>query len=85
VSDIVAQIAIHWRVAQLVAIHASHHRDFFLLPELIAILDVAVAHRAFDVRVEVFLVAEVDKIWKPVNWLPGEQAIVGPELNQFLD
>jgi len=85
VSDIVAQIAIHRGVAQLVAIHASDHGYFFLLPKLIALLDVAVAHRTFDVRFEVFLVAEVNKIRKLVNWLPGDHAIVCPQLNQSLD
>jgi len=85
VSDIVAQIAIHRRVAQLVAIHASDHGFFLLLPKPIAVLDVAVAHGAVNVRVEVLLMTEIDKVRKFVNRLPGKQAVVGAKLNQLLD
>src|SRR5271157_171654 len=85
VPDVMTEVTVQWRLAQLVAIHAGDHGNFLLLPELIPVFYRTVAHRAFHAGTEVLLVAEVNKVRKLIHGSPRDKVVVPLNLGQSLD
>ena len=64
--DVMTQIAGNRSLSQYVAAHARDHGSLLLLPEGVPVLHWTVADRTFHAGVQVFLVAEGDKIWEAI-------------------
>src|SRR5205814_1933908 len=85
VPDVMTEIAVQGRLAQLVAINAGDHGDFLFLPENIPVLHRTVAHRAGRVGIDVLLVIEENKVWQGVHWAPRNEVVISLDLGELLD
>ena len=66
------QVAIRRSVVFFVAVHASRHRNLFLLPKRLAGLHCTVTGRAIGFGFQMSLMAEEDKAGQFVNAHPGD-------------
>ncbi len=83
--DAMAEIAVHGRLSQLVAIHAGDHGNFLFLPEIIPVFHRTVAHPTGHACTDVLLVTEENKVWKRIHSGPRKQVVISLDLGQFLD
>src|SRR6516225_7103755 len=84
-SDVMTEVTVHGRLAQLVAINAGDHGDVLFLPQKIPVIHRAVTNRAGHAGIDVLLVIEENKVGERVHSIPRKKVVVGLHLGQLPD